>query len=219
MPEEREIPRIIEMNEDLTRDNEELAERNHKKLKKHNIKSIDVVGSIGSGKTSIISMIAEKFHTDKKIYVICGDITTRIDADRIEAHGAKTIQINTGRECALNAYHIDKVINSLPLPDIELLIIENVGNLICPSDFILGVDKRIVIMSVSEGDHVVIKHPLLVKMSETLIINKIDLVDAMDADLDRMIKDAKSINPNINVIPISVKTGENVEKILELFDV
>ncbi|MHA1819071.1 MAG: hydrogenase nickel incorporation protein HypB [Promethearchaeota archaeon] len=212
---EEKIPRIIEMNEDLTRNNEELAERNHAIFKKHNIKTFDIVGAIGAGKTAILEKLTEELSKDKKVYVICGDITLRLDADRIEQHGAKTIQINTGRECALNAYHIQKVIKNLPLDNVDYLFVENVGNLICPSDFILGVDRRILVVSVTEGDHVIIKHPLLVKMSEVIIINKIDLVDTLGTDLDRMIKDAKSINPKIKVIPMSVKTGENFDNFLE----
>ncbi|MHA1393679.1 MAG: hydrogenase nickel incorporation protein HypB [Promethearchaeota archaeon] len=162
------------MNEDLTQRNEELAKQNYKLLKEYNIKSYDIVGAIGAGKTAILEKIAEHAKNKKRIYVICGDITLRLDADRIQQHGAKTLQINTGRECALNAYHIYKVLQTLPLDQIDALFIENVGNLICPSDFILGVDKRILVVSITEGEHVIIKHPLLVKMSEVIIINKID---------------------------------------------
>jgi hydrogenase nickel incorporation protein HypB len=215
MSEDRQIPRILEMNEDLTRDNNELAERNHKILTAHKIKTFDIVGAIGAGKTAILEKIVEHVSKNWKVYVICGDVTTRIDADRIEQHGANTIQINTGRECALNAYHIHKVIQTLPLDDIDVLFIENVGNLICPSDFILGVDKRILVVSITEGEHVIIKHPLLVKMSEIIIINKIDLMGVLGTDLNRMIEDAKKINPNIKVIPMSAKTDDNFDLLLK----
>jgi len=212
-----DIGPIIEMNEDILRDNLELANRNNAIFKKYGIKSIDIVGAIGSGKTTIIEKLAELFHNDLKIYVICGDVATSIDSDRIEKHGAKTYQINTGKECALNAYHIKEVLKNriASLNDIDLLIIENVGNLICPSDFVLGADRRIMIVSVTEGDHVIIKHPLLVKMSEIIIINKIDLVEVLETDLDRMIKDALLINPNIKVIPVSAKTGENFDQLVK----
>ena len=203
------------MNEDLTRNNDELAKRNNDLFKKHNIQTFDVVGAIGAGKTALLEKIVETLAGKKRIYVVCGDVTTRIDADRIQTHGAKTIQINTGRECALNAYHIQKVIKAIPLDNIDIVFIENVGNLICPSDFILGADKRILVVSVTEGEHVIIKHPLLVKMSEVIIINKIDLAPILETNLDRMIKDAKSINPNIKVIPMSVKTGENFDKLMK----
>lgn len=206
------------MNEEITRDNNELASRNSKILKEHNILSIDVVGAIGAGKTALLEKIAEHLKDKKRVYVICGDITLRIDADRIQEHGAKTLQINTGRECALNAYHISKVLKALPLNEIDILFIENVGNLICPSDFILGADKRLMVVSVTEGEHVIRKHPLLVKMSEVIIINKIDLAKILETDLDQMIKDAKAINPNIEVIPMSVKTGKNFDKLLDFLN-
>jgi len=215
MTDERQIPRILEMNEDLTRDNTELAERNHKILSSYQIKTFDIVGAIGAGKTAILEKLVEQLSKEKNVYVICGDVTTRIDADRIEKHGATTIQINTGRECALNAYHIHKVIQSLPLEDIDVLFIENVGNLICPSDFVLGVDKRILVVSITEGEHVIIKHPLLVKMSEIIIINKIDLLEILGTNLSRMIEDAKRINPKITVIPLSAKTNDNFDVLLK----
>ena len=218
MSKEREIARIIELNEDLLKDNEELASRNNKIFENYNIKSFDVVGAIGAGKTAILERVVQHISKNKRVYVICGDITLRIDADRIQKHGGKTIQINTGRECALNAYHISKVLKALPLNEVDVLFIENVGNLICPSDFILGANKRILVVSVTEGEHVIIKHPLLVKMSEVIIINKIDLVPVLGTDLDRMVEDAKTINPNIKVITLSAKTGENFQEFLNFLE-
>lgn len=219
MSKEREIGRIIELNEDLFKDNKELASRNNRLFEKYNIKSFDVVGAIGAGKTAILEKVVEHLSKKKRVYVICGDITLRIDADRIQKHGGKTIQINTGRECALNAYHISKVLKTLPLNEVDVLFIENVGNLICPSDFILGADKRVLVVSVTEGEHVIIKHPLLVKMSEVIIINKIDLVSVLGTDLDSMIEDAKNINPNIKVIPLSAKTGANFQEFLNFLEI
>ena len=218
--EEREIGPIVEMNDEILKDNQELARRNNRLLKKHNIKCIEVVGAIGSGKTSILESIVGKISKTKKVFVICGDVSTRIDADRIQARGGTTYEINTGRECALNAYHIQEVIKAVdfPIDETDVLFIENVGNLICPSDFILGAEKRIMVVSVTEGDHVIIKHPLLVKMSEIIIINKIDLVEILETDLQRMIDDAKSINPDIQVIPMSVKTGENLDQLFEVLE-
>ena len=214
---ERVIGPIVEMNDEIIRDNEELARRNSRLLAKHDIRCIEVVGAIGAGKTAILESIVEKISKNKKVFVICGDVSTTIDADRIQAKGGITYEINTGRECALNAYHVQEVIKStdFPIEDTDVLFIENVGNLICPSDFILGAEKRVLVVSVSEGDHVVIKHPLLVKMSEILVINKVDLAEILETDLDRMVKDAKSINPDIQVLLTSVKTGENLDKLME----
>ena len=209
------VSRIIELNEDLIGNNDSLAEQNNKLLKEKKIKSIDFVGAIGAGKTAIIECIVSRIVKDYRILVLNGDVATRIDADRIEKHGAKAIQINTGRECALNAYHISQVLKNYNLNDINVLFIENVGNLICPSDFILGVDKRVVIVSITEGEWVIKKHPLLFKSSDIAVINKIDLKDVIDVNIEEMINDAKEINPNLTVFATSTITGENISKLID----
>ena len=221
MPEKEKGSKIIELNEDLIENNERLANDNNQTLKKSNIKSFDIVGAIGAGKTAILEILSEKLSKKYKILVINGDVATRIDADRIEQHGVKTIQINTGRECALNSYHISQVIKNIDLKDYEngLLFIENVGNLICPSDFILGAESRIVIVSITEGPWVVRKHPLLFKLSDIAVINKIDLLDIIDVNLEEMINDAKEINPNLKIIATSAKTGENISQLIEALEI
>ncbi|TFG23479.1 MAG: hydrogenase accessory protein HypB [Promethearchaeota archaeon] len=220
MPEKEKVSKIIELNEDLIENNERLANENNQTLKKYNIKSFDIVGAIGAGKTAILEILSEKLSKKYKILVINGDVATRIDADRIEQHGVKTIQVNTGRECALNSYHISQVIKNIDLKDYEngILFIENVGNLICPSDFILGAESRIVIVSITEGPWVVRKHPLLFKMSDIAVINKIDLLDIIDVNLEEMINDAKEINPNLKIIATGAKTGENISKLIEALE-
>jgi len=207
---------VIETKKAVEKDNELLANRVHQKFKDYNIKSFDIVGAIGAGKTALLEKIAEKLSSQYRILVICGDITTRVDADRIEKYKAETVQINTGRECALNAYHIHQIIKNKDLNNYDLIFIENVGNLICPSDFILGTDKRLIVVSTTEGEWVVEKHPLLFKMSDIAVINKIDLKERLGTDVDKMISDAKKINPKIEVITTSAKTGENFEKLMNL---
>jgi hydrogenase nickel incorporation protein HypB len=214
MPEEN-ITKIIELNEDLIQNNQILAQENLSTFSKFNIKSFDIVGAIGAGKTALLETITKKLSKEYKILVINGDVATRIDADRIEKFGAKTIQINTGRECALNSYHISQVLRNIDLGEYNLVFIENVGNLICPSDFILGTNKRIVVVSITEGPWVIRKHPMLFKLSDIAVINKIDLLDIMDINLDEMICDAKEINPEINILPISAETGENIPKLID----
>jgi len=206
---------VVQTKKEVEKDNELLAMQINQELRKNNIKSVDVVGAIGSGKTAILEKIVEILSSKYRILVICGDITTRVDADRIESHNAETIQINTGRECALNAYHIYQIIKNKDLKDYDLIFIENVGNLICPSDFILGTDKRITIVSITEGEWVIEKHPMLFKMSQIAVINKIDLAERLGTNVEKMIDDAKKINPNIEVITTSAKTGENITKLIE----
>jgi len=208
--------KIIELNEDLIENNDKLAAQNSKLLRKKNIRAFDFVGAIGAGKTAIIESIVERISNEYKVLVINGDVTTRIDADRIEQHGVKTIQINTGRECALNSYHISQVINHYDLNEIDILFIENVGNLICPSDFILGAEKRIVIVSITEGPWVVRKHPMLFKFSDITVINKIDLIDVMDVNVEEMIEDGLKINPNLKIFTTSAKTGENISELINV---
>ena len=218
---EKQASKIIELNEDLIENNERLAEQNNKIFKTNNIKSFDVVGAIGAGKTAILEVLSKRLSKDHKILVINGDVATRIDADRIEQHGVKTIQVNTGRECALNANHISRILNSIDLEEYRngILFIENVGNLICPSDFILGAEKRIVIVSITEGPWVVRKHPLLFKFSDFAVINKIDLSDVIDVNIDEMSNDAKEINPNIRIFTTSAKTGENISELIKALEI
>jgi len=214
MPEE-EISRIVELNEDLIQNNDKLASRNQKLLQENGIKSFDIVGAIGAGKTAILELLCKNLTKDKRILVINGDVATRVDADRIEKYGAKTIQINTGRECALNSYHISQIIKNTELKDYDVLFIENVGNLICPSDFILGAEKRIVVVSITEGPWVVRKHPILFKFSDIAVINKIDLKDYLDVNVDEMINDAREINPNLKIFTTSAKTGEQIPELID----
>ncbi|MHA2036365.1 MAG: hydrogenase nickel incorporation protein HypB [Promethearchaeota archaeon] len=209
---------VVQTKKEVEKDNEHLAQQNNQELKKYNVKSIDIVGAIGAGKTAIIEKIVEILSKKYRILVICGDITTRVDADRIQSHNAETIQINTGRECALNAYHIHQIIENKDLNNYDLLFIENVGNLICPSDFTLGTDKRITVVSTTEGEWVIEKHPMLFKMSQVAVINKIDLAERLGTDIQKMVHDAKEINPDIQVITTSAKTGNNIDKLIEILE-
>ncbi|MHA1149310.1 MAG: hydrogenase nickel incorporation protein HypB [Promethearchaeota archaeon] len=220
MPNKEEIARIVELNEDLIENNDKLAAKNNEILKQSNIKSFDIVGAIGAGKTAILEAMIEKLSKNYNILVINGDVATRVDADRIEKHGAKTIQINTGRECALNSYHISQIIKNIDLSEYHggVLFIENVGNLICPSDFILGAEKRIVVVSITEGEWVIEKHPMLFKFSDVAVINKIDLLEVIGINIDKMLSDAKHLNPDIEVILTSAKTGKNIDKLIQVLN-
>jgi hydrogenase nickel incorporation protein HypB len=214
MPEE-DLSKIIELNEDLIENNENLAAQNKEIFLKYNIRSFDVVGAIGAGKTALLESITKRISKNRRVLVINGDVTTRIDADRIEKHGVKTVQINTGRECALNSYHISQVIKNHDLSNYDVVFIENVGNLICPSDFILGTDKRIIVVSITEGPWVIQKHPMLFKFSDIAVINKVDLIDVIDVDIELMINDALEINPNLKIFTTSAMTEENIPELIE----
>ncbi len=206
---------VIETKKKIEKDNEQIALKVNQDFKTHSIKSFDVVGAIGAGKTALIEQILDRVSSKYRVLVICGDITTRVDADRIEKHNAETVQINTGRECALNAYHINQIVKNKDLSNYDCVFIENVGNLICPSEFLLGADKRITVVSVTEGEWVIEKHPMLFKMSEIAIINKIDLAERLGTNVERMINDAITINPSIKVITTSTTTGQNIDLLIK----
>jgi hydrogenase nickel incorporation protein HypB len=151
----------VEMEKDILAANRELAEENHSILKRHKIKSFDVMGAIGSGKTLLIEkMIDELRKKNLKVAAIAGDVAGHDDYDRFVSHGVIGENISTGKECHLDAHLVQHAIEKLPLDKVDVLFVENVGNLVCPVDFPVGTDKRIVVISVTEGDDMVRKHPL-----------------------------------------------------------
>lgn len=204
----------IELEEDILKRNDQLAQENRKILEKAHILAIDILGSIGSGKTSLVENILGRLNK-RKVGVIAGDLTTTIDADRIKAKGAQIIQVNTGKECHLDANLIRKALGELDLEAIDLLFIENVGNLICPGEFPLGAQKRIVVISVTEGPYMIIKHPYIFHGAAVVVVNKIDLTKAMEVDLNKLEVDALRVNPRIKVIRTNCRTGQGVEKVIE----
>lgn len=205
----------IELEEDLLRKNRELAEGNRKLLDEHGVFSVDVMGSVGSGKTTLIGQIVRRLKGKRRIAALAGDLTTTIDADRIQAHGATVIEVNTGKECHLDANLVKKGMAELDLDEIDVLIIENVGNLICPGEFPLGAHKRMVIISVTEGPYMVLKHPYIFMDADVVAINKTDLSEAMNVDPAKLEKDAHRVKPSLKVVRTNGLTGEGVDGIIE----
>ncbi|SDA39586.1 hydrogenase nickel incorporation protein HypB [Methanobrevibacter millerae] len=206
----------VEVAKNIMDANKKLAFRNKKNLEEKGIYCIDFVGAIGSGKTTLVEEIID--NTDYKIGVLAGDVISKFDAGRIEKHNVPVVGLNTGKECHLDAHLVGHGIEDLPLDDLDMLIIENVGNLICPVDFDLGSHLRMVVVSVTEGDDTVEKHPLIFQTSDVAIINKVDLADAVGADADKMVEDAKKLNPYIKVIKSSLKTGEGLQEIIDTIE-
>lgn len=204
----------IELDQDLLKKNVQLAQENKKIFEKTHILAIDILGSIGSGKTSLIENILTRLK-ERKVGVIAGDLTTTIDAERIKKIGARIIQVNTGKECHLDANLIRHALDKLDLEAIDLLFIENVGNLICPGEFPLGAHKRVVVISVTEGPYMIVKHPYIFHDAAVVVINKIDLADAMEVDLNRLEADALRVNPRIKVVRTNCRTGQGVEEVIE----
>lgn len=202
----------ISINYDVLEANKKLARNNQNKLEKFAITAFNIMGAIGSGKTLLIEKTIQRLGDSYRIGAVAGDVVARLDASRFEKLGIPVIGLNTGKECHLDAHLVEHGLTQLPLDKLDILFIENVGNLICPADFELGEHKRIVIVSVSEGDDIVEKHPLIFSTADLIIINKIDIAEAVDADADKMVRNARIINPRIDVLKISLKTGEGFDK-------
>jgi len=205
----------IELEESILKANQKLADENKKLLKKHNVMAIDVMGSIGAGKTSLIEKLVKLLKTRYCIAAFKGDLTTTIDAEMIGSHGVEVVAINTGKECHLDANLVKKALQRLDLDAIDLLFIENVGNLICPAEFPLGSEKRVVVVSVTEGPYMVIKHPFIFMDAEVVAINKVDLAEAMDVDLNKLKADVEKVNPEAKVVFTNCRTGEGVDAVVE----
>ena len=205
----------IEVEQDIIQANDKLASENRKKFEEKDIFAVDLVGAVGSGKTSLLETLIDEM--DDKIGVIAGDILSKFDAKRIENKNVPVKGLNTGKECHLDAHLVEHALPDIPLDDISILFIENVGNLICPADFNLGAHVRTVIISVTEGDDTAEKHPMIFTGADMAIINKVDLAEAVGADADKMVEDVKTINPDIPVVKCSLKTGEGVDEIISLY--
>lgn len=193
--------------------NEEYAFKNARILAEHEILCFNMISSPGSGKTTILTRTINELKAKIKIGVIEGDIQTDLDAKRIRATKAPVVQINTDGACHLSAAQVNKALKNLPMDDLDLVFIENVGNLVCPSALELGEAGKIVVLSVAEGDDKPAKYPAIFAKSKVLLINKIDLLAAgaqEDFDIERVKKDARKLNKGIEIFPISAKTGEGM---------
>jgi hydrogenase nickel incorporation protein HypB len=206
----------IEVGRDILKRNKEEATQNLELLRENNIKAFDILGSIGSGKTSIIEKVVPILERKGlKIGAIAGDVVGEDDFLRMKALHIPVINLNTGTECHLDAHIVGHALTKLPLNELDLLFIENVGNMVCPTDFELGTDARIVVVSVTEGDDVVNKHPMIFRVSDIGIINKIDLAEAVGASVKRMRSDMKRIAPRVKQIQMSVRTGQGIKEFVD----
>jgi hydrogenase nickel incorporation protein HypB len=205
----------VELEINILRENQRLADANKRRLDANNIHAIDVMGSVGSGKTSLIKAIVSRLKNELRIAVIEGDVTTSIDSELIASEGIPTVQVNTGKECHLDANLIRKALDRMPLDKLDLIFIENVGNLICPSEFPLGSDKRLVVISVTEGPYMVLKHPMMFLGADVVAINKVDLAKAMEVEPEKLSADVAKLNPKAATVNTSCKSGKGVEEVIK----
>ncbi len=203
----------LSVGKDLYEVNRKIAEEIRRIFNEKGIKAVDFMGSIGSGKTLIIERLIEILR-EKKIGVIVGDVSGDDDYKRIKKYGVQVVNINTGKECHLDAHLIEHALEKLNLDDIDYLFIENIGNLVCPADFELGSHRRGVVISITEGDDMVRKHPLIFQIADFIVINKIDLAPYMEADIDRLLKDIKRIAPK-KVFLTNAREGEGIKELAE----
>ncbi|MFX1506224.1 MAG: hydrogenase nickel incorporation protein HypB [Promethearchaeota archaeon] len=203
--------RKIAIDQKIQEANDLIADRIRDKRQENNIPMVDIMGSVGSGKTSILEYFAQKFQPTHKILVINGDLATDIDAQRIGRFGSTCLQINTGRGCHLLAFQIEKAFEEIELDQYDFIFVENVGNLICPSATDVGADKKIAVTSITEGPYVFQKHPITFKISQLAVLNKIDLAPAMELNVDSVISQANKLYPLLEIIPTSAKTGAGMD--------
>jgi hydrogenase nickel incorporation protein HypB len=207
--------RMVKIERDILSKNDSYANENRAYLAEHGIFALNLVSSPGSGKTTLLVKTIEALHGDLTLAVIEGDQQTDNDAARIRATGAPALQINTGKGCHLDAYMVGKAMEQLKLSDDSLLLIENVGNLVCPASFDLGEAHKVAILSVTEGEDKPLKYPDMFLASDLMLLNKCDLLPYLTFDAELAIANARRVNPDIQVISTSATSGEGMAEWLK----
>lgn len=202
----------IEVVENIMGANDRLAEVNRAQLDKHGVFGLNMMASPGAGKTSVIEKTVPALKDKFRVAAVDGDVATSIDADRAAAAGATAVQINTGGECHLDAVMLQQALNQIDLTQTDLLIVENVGNLICPAGFALGTHKSVLIASIPEGDDKPYKYPGMYRGVDVLIINKIDLLPYIPFKMEYFQTGVEMLNPGLITFPLSCQTGEGVQE-------
>ncbi|MDF2947066.1 MAG: hydrogenase accessory protein HypB [Bacillales bacterium] len=198
----------VKLNADVLTDNNAAAAHNRGEFSKNNILVVNLMSSPGAGKTTILEETVRKLSIKYRIGVIEGDLATERDADRIRALGAKAIQINTHGGCHLDARMVAKILPEFDLNEIDIMFIENVGNLVCPSGYDLGQHHKVAVLSVPEGNDKIPKYPTMFRRTELVLLNKVDLLPYLDFNVEEAISDLNGLNPESKLLTISARTGE-----------
>ncbi len=191
--------------------NDAIAQRNRQQFDEHGTFVIDIMSSPGAGKTSVILRTIAGLSPRTRIAVIEGDVASSVDAEKVIKAGVPAIQINTNGGCHLDANMIENALHDLPLANIDLLLIENVGNLICPAEFALGEHSRVMLLSMPEGDDKPLKYPTMFADVDVVLLNKTDLQPYVDFDTEAFCRIVTGLNPDVKIFPVSCKTGEGLE--------
>jgi hydrogenase nickel incorporation protein HypB len=202
--------RLIEIKEEILSDNKNLADEIRKNLLMNKVFMLNLMSSPGAGKTSLIIHTIRALKEELRIGVIEGDIDSMVDSEKVSEEGVPAVQIRTGDACHLDAPMIDKALQTTDLKNLDFLIIENVGNLVCPAEFDTGAAKRAMILSIPEGDDKPLKYPLMFTICDALVVNKIDYLKMSDFDMKALERRVLKLNPNIKIFKVSCKTGEGI---------
>jgi hydrogenase nickel incorporation protein HypB len=204
--------RLIEVKEEILADNSQVAAGIRDNLKKSGTMLFNLMSSPGSGKTSLLLRTAEGLRGRLKMGVIEADIDSTVDAEKVASRGIPAVQLRTGGFCHLDATMVNHGIDALPVGDLDFIIIENVGNLVCPAEFDTGAHRNVMILSVPEGDDKPLKYPLMFSVCDLLLVNKIDYLSLSDFDLAALHKRVLGLNPRITILEVSCKTGAGIKE-------
>ena len=202
---------LLAIEERVLARNDHLAAHNRAWLERRGIRAVNLMSSPGSGKTSLLERTIAETAGNREVCVIEGDQETAADAERIARAGANAVQVNTGAGCHLDASMVERALGTLDPHDGSLLFVENVGNLVCPALFDVGEHRRVVVVSVTEGDDKPLKYPQMFAAADLVVVNKTDLLPYVDCELDVVTKNARAVNPGVDVLPLSVRDGSGMD--------
>ena len=207
----------VDVLEQILGENDRTAAANRSDFATHDVRVVNVMSSPGAGKTTLLVELVRHLAPEVRVGVIEGDIETAIDADRLTAAGVPVSLVNTangfGGECHLDATMVRSALGRLPLEDLDLVLIENVGNLVCPAEFDVGEDARLMVFSITEGEEKPLKYPVMFRSADVVAVNKIDLAPHLDVDLDLFESNLRGVHPDVRMVPTSARTGEGVAEV------
>ena len=206
---------ILETKERISADNEKVAEDTRKLLKEKKVFFVNLMASPGAGKTTLLTQVIKHLKDKYRIGVMEADVDSDVDAKTISDLGIKVIQLHSAGLCHMDADMTYRGLEQFGIDDVDIIFLENIGNLVCPAEFDVGASKKVMILSVPEGDDKPLKYPLMFQVSDICLINKIDAKEVFDFDEERFIKNAHQQNPNLTIIPVSTLTGEGIQTFID----
>ena len=206
---------ILETKERISADNEKVAEETRKLLKEKKVFFVNLMASPGAGKTTLLTQVIKHLKDKYRIGVMEADVDSDVDAKTISDLGVKVIQLHSAGLCHMDADMTYRGLEQFGMDDVDIIFLENIGNLVCPAEFDVGASKKVMILSVPEGDDKPLKYPLMFQVSDICLINKIDAKEVFDFDEERFIKNAHQQNPNLTIIPVSALTGEGIQTFID----